>query len=103
VLTAGTRQANNGQMPFGLFAREWERTCAECGYTWRVPGSIARRGIRGMSAWTVRGSTTGIRRSPYVLSDHNAAIEARAEQMEGYRVCAKCGVDDFTQRPAPRR
>jgi hypothetical protein len=32
-----------------------------------------------------------------------ANIEARAELMEGFRVCAKCGADDFTQRPVPRR
>jgi hypothetical protein len=94
-------------VPFGLFAREWERTCAECGYTWRVPRSIARRGIRGISG--IGNSGLGVaglgsaRSNPHGFSDFSATIEARAEQMEGYRICAKCGVDDFTQRPAPRR
>ena len=86
-----------------FFASEYERTCRECGYTWRVPRSIARRGIRGMSAMTVRGATRGP--GPmYTTSNVDALkadIEARAEQMEGLRVCAKCGADDFTQRPVP--
>jgi hypothetical protein len=29
----------------------------------------------------------------------NAGIAADAEAMEAYRICAKCGVDRFTQRP----
>ncbi len=37
-------------MAFGFFAREWIRTCKECGYSWQVPRSFARRGIRGTSA-----------------------------------------------------
>ncbi len=87
----------------GFFAREWERTCAECGYTWRVPRSIARRGIRGMSAMTAGGMVRGGRRNPHGFSDFTAEVQARAEQMEAFRVCAKCGADDFTQRPVPRR
>jgi hypothetical protein len=83
-----------------LFARDWERTCSECGYTWRVPRSIARRGIRGMSAWTVRGATTGPKHDAGNVGALSADIEARAELMEGFRVCAKCGADHFTQRPA---
>ena len=82
----------------GLFAREWERTCSECGYTWLVPRSIARRGIRGMSAMTVRGTTAGPMRDTHRVGDLSSDIEARAELMEGYRVCAKCGADHFTQR-----
>jgi hypothetical protein len=103
VLTAGKRQANNGRVPMGLFAREWERTCAECGYTWRVPRSIARRGIRGISAMTALGMISAGRRNPRGFSDFTAGIEARAEQMEGFRTCAKCGADDFTQRPVSRQ
>jgi hypothetical protein len=87
-------------MGLGLFAREWERTCSECGYTWRVPRSIARRGIRGMSAMTVRGATAG--RGALGVDALSADIEARADLMEGFRTCAKCGADDFTQRPCRR-
>ena len=89
-------------MGLGLFAREWERTCSECGYTWRVPRSIARRGIRGMSAMTVRGATAGPAHDTSNVGALSADIEARAELMEGFQVCAKCGADDFTQRPCRR-
>ena len=96
-------RADDGLVGLGLFAREWERTCSECGYTWRVPRSIARRGIRGMSAMTVRGETAGGgRRNPRAFGALHAEIEARADLMEGFRVCAKCGADDFTQRPCRR-
>jgi len=101
-LTIGRPAANNGLVLTGLFAREWERTCAECGYTWRVPRSIARRGIRGVSATSVLGQTVAGRRSPGGMSGFTSDIEARAETMEGFRICAKCGADDFTQRPCPR-
>jgi predicted nucleic-acid-binding Zn-ribbon protein len=86
-------------MVMGFFAREWERTCAECGYTWRVPRSIARG---GMSGTTERGMFRGAGSSPRILGEINAGIEARAEQKEAFRICAKCGADDFTQRPVPR-
>ena len=89
-------------MPFGFFAREWQRTCAECGYTWRVPRAIARRGIRGMSAMTMGGNAHAAGMSPRGGSDYRAGIAARADQMEGFRICAKCGTDHFTQRPVTR-
>ena len=89
-------------MPIGFFAREWERTCNECGYTWRVPRSIARRGIRGMSAMSVFGASAGARRSNTNLGNLRSGIASRADLMEQYRICAKCGVDDFTQHPVPR-
>ncbi len=85
-----------------LLASEYERTCQECGYSWRVPRSIARRRIRGISAITVTGAAReggfGQPGGPG-LSDLQRGIGARAETMEGYRICAKCGVDKFTQHP----
>jgi predicted nucleic-acid-binding Zn-ribbon protein len=101
-LTTGGRRADNALVGLGLFAREWERTCSECGYTWRVPRSIARRGIRGMSAITVRGATAGRMTGTSDVGALSADIEARADLMEGFRTCAKCGADDFTQRPCRR-
>jgi predicted nucleic-acid-binding Zn-ribbon protein len=102
-LTAGARRADDDSVGLGLFAREWERTCSECGYTWRVPRSIARRGIRGMSAVSFTGRTAAASwSSPIGTSRIRADIEARAEQMEGFRICAKCGADNFTQRPCRR-
>jgi hypothetical protein len=88
-------------VPIGFFAREWERTCSECGYTWRVPRSIARRGIRGMSAISMRGSVAGPRRGNSVGA-MRSGIAARADLMEGFQICARCGVDHFTQRPVVR-
>ena len=95
-------QANNERVPIGFFAREWERTCRECGYTWRVPRSIARRGIRGMSAMSAMGATRGAWASNSSLGGMRSEIAGRAELMEQFRICAKCGVDDFTQRPCRR-
>jgi hypothetical protein len=106
-LTSGPPWANNGLMAFGFFAREWIRTCNECGYSWRVPRSIARRGIRGMSAINFTGRTAaagygGANRRPISTGGVRADIGARADLMEGFRICAKCGVDNFSQRPARR-
>ncbi len=102
-MTAGSGRANNARVPLGFFAREWERTCTECGYSWRVPRSIARRGIRGISAITARGTTAGPRMAPYGGNNLRGGIAARAEVMEGFQICARCGVDHFTQRPVRRR
>jgi hypothetical protein len=87
-------------MLLGFFAREWERTCAECGYTWRVPRSIARGGIRGMS---MGSNARAARMSPRYGAEYRAGVEARADLMEGFRTCEKCGADHFTQRPVTRR
>jgi predicted nucleic-acid-binding Zn-ribbon protein len=101
-LTLGTTWANNGVMAFGFFAREWVRTCDACGYTWRVPRSIARRGIRGMSGISAGGQAISARYSPSGGGAFQSGIGARAELMEGFRLCAKCGTDDFSQRPVRR-
>ena len=101
-MTAGSGQANNARVMAGFFAREWERTCSECGYTWRVPRSIARRGIRGLSAITVLGGVEQARSNPRGNVELRAGLAARAETMEAFRLCATCGVDNFTQRPVTR-
>jgi predicted nucleic-acid-binding Zn-ribbon protein len=87
-------------MFFGLFADTYERTCQECGYSWQVPRSIARYRTRGISAVTVIGASRGDGGGG--LSSVHSGIASRAEAMEGYRICAKCGVDNFTQRPVRR-
>jgi hypothetical protein len=56
-----------------------------------------------MSAIAVHGQAAGGRRDlgrgtgPSALE---ASIGSRAEQMESFRICAKCGVDNFAQRAA---
>jgi hypothetical protein len=101
-LTTGPAWANNGLVAFGFFAREWVRTCNECGYSWRVPRSIARRGIRGMSGMSAGGQAISARYSPGGGASFRAGIGARAAQMEGFQICARCGVDNFSQRPVRR-
>jgi hypothetical protein len=88
-------------VPIGWPAREYERTCNECGYSWRVPRSVARRGVRGMSAFRVGGAASEVRLgSPGGpgFAGLEAGIGARAAEMESFRICARCGVDNFAQR-----
>ena len=40
-------------------AREYVRTCVECGYAWRVPRSAARRRTRSISMFSVSISAAG--------------------------------------------
>jgi hypothetical protein len=105
LLTRPQNGVDNDLVPIKWFAREYERTCANCGYSWRVPRSIARRGIPRMSGWRVSGGAFpgGFGRPggpgfAEARSDISSRAE-QAEQMEGFRICAKCGVDKFTQRP----
>jgi predicted nucleic-acid-binding Zn-ribbon protein len=86
-------------MPGSWFARQYQRTCNQCGYTWLVPRSIARRGVRGMTAVSARGASVQAGINVVSSAGLSAAIGARAEVMEAYRLCAKCGVDDFVQHP----
>jgi hypothetical protein len=88
-------------MALGYFAREYIRTCRECGYSWRVPRAIAHQAGRGMSAITLRGSI-GSAQQPGRIDGIAAAVGARADQIEAFRICARCGVDNFAQRPARR-
>lgn len=85
-------------MTFG-FAREYIRTCKECGYSWRVPRAIAHQSGRGMSTTTVLNNM-GSTRVPGGRASLEAAIRSGSDTMEGFRICARCGVDAFTQRPA---
>ena len=41
--------------------------------------------------------------APYGGGNLRTGIAARAEVMEGFQLCARCGVDHFTQRPVRRR
>jgi hypothetical protein len=86
----------------GFFAREWERTCNECGYGWRVPRWIARLGIHGMSAISFTGQSISASYGPSGGTSLRSGIGARAAHMEGFQICARCGVDNFSQRPVRR-
>jgi hypothetical protein len=75
-------------------AREFERTCAECGYTWRVPRSAHRR--RGISAYSP------MPRGLYSVSDNAreiAASEAVSAVGAAYAHCPRCDSDRYVQQP----
>src|ERR1700677_656529 len=88
-----------------LFTREYERTCRECGYSWRVPRGAVRQAKKftGGGMRVSRGTTITGQMGMTGISGMQNNVGARAEVMEAYRICAKCGVDDFAQRPVPRQ
>ena len=81
-------------------AREYERTCADCGWTWRVPRQLARRRVKSISGFGVTshgGQTAADRAELRVEVQSNMAVGAQAE---AFRACPKCGSERYTQRPA---
>jgi len=88
-------RVDNGAMRLPWQAREFERTCAECGYTWRVPRSAARR-RRGISAFSYAP------RGLYSVPDNSqeiAASEAVSAVSAAYAHCPRCDCDRYTQQP----
>jgi predicted nucleic-acid-binding Zn-ribbon protein len=84
------------RMRFPWRSREYERTCVECGYTWRVPRSAARRRVGSISAFSVAPAGSSIDRAE--LAREINSIEAENSPAETLRHCPECGADDFTQR-----
>ena len=78
-------------------AKEYERSCTECGYAWRVPRSAARQRVRSISGISVTApKTVSVNRAE--LARQISSISASNEPAELYRQCPKCGAADFTQR-----
>jgi hypothetical protein len=71
--------------------REYERTCNNCGYVWRVPKAIARPPVRGLP-------TAPRERIARVVRDVIAENAALAERAEATRSCAKCESRQYKQR-----
>jgi hypothetical protein len=73
-------------------AREYERTCEDCGCVWRVPKAIAHPHMQGLPM---------TRESGEVAARTDAVVEANAELAEraaAFRRCPKCESDHYKQR-----
>ncbi len=82
-------------------AREYERTCANCGYSWRVPRSAVHKPIAGFSS-APRGrpvSLGGIDPVTPASEPEIASSEAISEVVAAYGHCPKCHAGRYTQRP----
>jgi ribosomal protein S27AE len=76
--------------------REYERTCGNCGYAWRVPRSVVK--TRPISGFTGAAHRSRISRAG-VADPRVAGSEAIDEVEEAYRLCPRCGSDRYTQQP----
>jgi hypothetical protein len=85
-------------------AREFERTCADCGYVWRVPRQFARRRFQSISSFTTRvPRMRGRALDPYgpdysQLNAEVQAIEETNQEIEAFKACPKCSSRHFAQR-----
>jgi hypothetical protein len=71
-------------------AQEYERTCDDCGHTWRVPRQLAKH----VKPLPLHGG-----RVPYVDAADVPAYDRRVELFEAYRTCPKCSSEHYSQRP----
>jgi hypothetical protein len=87
-------------------ARQYERTCADRGCSWRVPRQFARKHIQALRP---RNAGHGVLASPDAMIGPDASIykdeadlqvhDRRVETIEAYRTCPKCSSQHFSQRP----
>ena len=72
--------------------QEYERTCDNCGYVWRVPKGIARPHMRGLPMGG-RGGLAAAQAEAVIAA--NAALSERAA---AFRRCPRCESDHYKQR-----
>ena len=77
-------------------AREYERTCAECGFVWRVPKVLAHPPKRGMPFLGLGG--IGAARETHAVIEANAEM---SEQAAEFRRCPQCASAHYRQRSVP--
>ncbi len=82
-------------MRFGWQRPDLARTCEKCGYTWRVPRSVAKRRMRSISAFNVAPNSRILDRGE--LARQVASISAENQALETYQHCPKCGAEQFSQ------
>jgi DNA-directed RNA polymerase subunit M/transcription elongation factor TFIIS len=82
-------------MRFPWQQREYARTCAECGYIWRVPRWAAQRHVRSISMISVATRTTIDRGE---LAREIESASAANQEAGAFQRCPQCGADHFTQR-----
>jgi hypothetical protein len=83
-------------MRFPWRAREFERTCLDCGYSWRVPGVAGRRRMRPISGFNAAARGIG---SIDDSAPELASSEAISAVAEAYGHCARCSCERYSQRP----
>jgi len=77
-------------------ADEYERTCEDCGQTWRVPRWVAHPHMQGLPMGMGPGGRS------MAADQADAVVEANAELAEraaALRNCPKCESDHYKQRP----
>ena len=91
-------------MHFPWPAREFERTCANCGQVWRVPRGLVRGRFQSISGLSTGVRMRGSAMDPRGLDDSllNAqvrAIEELGQQTAAFRSCPTYSSPQFAQRP----
>jgi ribosomal protein L37E len=76
--------------------RQYERTCANCGYKWVLTRKQAQfmphpdtRGLRRAGAWRVR--------------TFEGDLDQQDDLAEQFKRCARCGMTSYRQRPVTRK
>ena len=77
-------------------AREYERTCQDCGHTWRVPKWAAHPHMHGLPTGMGRGGDTTMGEQAETVIEENAEL---AERAAVFRQCPECDSVRYKQRP----
>jgi ribosomal protein S27AE len=89
-----------------LVARKYERVCSNCGASWLVPRSMARGRRRGFAVTPAGGDLPDVATHRQIFFADEGLPEAvlgrlsRSAARQAYRICPKCGADNFIQHPA---